>query len=78
MGSDSEWFDSEWVSRQIAAMARHPERRHPLIRLDWHGGMNFEDIMKHWGDSQYLRRRDVIRAVMEHYFHADAPESLRW
>lgn len=60
---------SEWISRQVAVLARYPERRPQGLWIDSTGAFRLSALMGTWGQKQGLTREVVLAALRKHRFH---------
>lgn len=68
---------SEWISRQVATLARYTHKRPQGLWVDPTGAFRLSVLMGSWAQQHQLSKQDVVSALQKHRFH-DCSTTLRF
>lgn len=68
---------NDWISRQVAGLARYPAKRPAGLRVDDSGAFKLSALMSSWGLKQNLTKEAIVEALHKNRFH-DGSSNLRF
>lgn len=64
--------DSEWISRQVASLARYGHKRPQGLKIDTSGGIRLSDLAAGWGQKNGYTKQQILSALQKHMYHENS------